>query len=137
MQELGELALRQHHARAEVAERQPEQLLHGLRDGPGAVGERLALLVGAAGAGRVTQPLQPGARTDTPPLAARRSSRAATYRAPPTSNTSRTVPRLTVGASASATVRLLSQRGTDPYSANVSASITVDLPAPVGPTNAK
>ena len=81
-------------------------------------------------------------RTDTPPLAARRSSRATTYRSvpparPATSNTNRTVPRATVGASASATVRALSQRGTDPYSANVIASITVDLPEPVGPTRAK
>jgi hypothetical protein len=44
---------------------------------------------------------------------------------------------LIVGARASATVRALSQRGTDPYSANVIASTTVDLPAPVGPTKAK
>ena len=29
------------------------------------------------------------------------------------------------------------QRGTDPYRANVIASITVDLPEPVGPTRAK
>src|ERR1700733_3303704 len=29
------------------------------------------------------------------------------------------------------------QRGTDPYSANVIASMTVDLPDPVGPTSAK
>ena len=81
-------------------------------------------------------------RTDTPPLAARRSSRATTYRSvsparPATSNTNRTVPRATVGASASATVRALSQRGTEPYSANVIASMTVDLPEPVGPTRAK
>ena len=47
------------------------------------------------------------------------------------------MPRATVGASASATVRVLSQRGTDPYSANVIASITVDLPEPVGPISAK
>ncbi|GAA1297400.1 hypothetical protein GCM10009610_02890 [Pseudonocardia xinjiangensis] len=53
-------------------------------------------------------------RTDTPPVAARRSSRAATYRPPATSKTNRTVPRPTEGASASPTVRLLSHRGTDP-----------------------
>ena len=29
------------------------------------------------------------------------------------------------------------QRGTEPYSANVIASMTVDLPEPVGPTRAK
>jgi hypothetical protein len=101
VQELGEVALRQHHAGAEVAERQPQEVLDSLGDGAGAIGERLGLLSRAL-------------RTDTPPVAARRSSRAATYRAPPTSNTSRTVPRLTVGASASATVRLLSHRGTEP-----------------------
>jgi len=28
-------------------------------------------------------------------------------------------------------------RGTDPYSANVIASMTVDFPEPVGPTSAK
>ena len=42
-----------------------------------------------------------------------------------------------MGARASATARRSSQRGTDPYSANVIASITVDLPDPVGPTSAK
>jgi hypothetical protein len=47
------------------------------------------------------------------------------------------VPRFAVGDRASETVRRSSQRGTEPYSANVIASITVDLPAPVGPTSAK
>ena len=53
------------------------------------------------------------------------------------SNTSRTVPRAVVGASAGDTTLRLSQRGTDPYSAKHIASMTVDLPDPVGPTSAK
>ncbi len=75
--------------------------------------------------------------TVTAPRADRRSSRSTTYRDPATSKTSRTRPRLTLGASAQPTARRSSQRGTDPYRAKTMASMTVDLPAPVGPTSAK
>ena len=64
----------------------------------------------------------------TPPALARRNSRATTYRCRSTSNTSRTVPRTAVGASAYITIRLSCQRGTVPYRAKVIASMTVDLP---------
>ena len=47
------------------------------------------------------------------------------------------MPRDVVGASASETMPLRPHRGTEPYSANVIASMTVDLPEPVGPTSAK
>ncbi len=53
-------------------------------------------------------------RTVTPPLAIRRSSLAATKRLPAASNTSRTVPRATVGARASDTIRRSFHRGTEP-----------------------
>ena len=42
-----------------------------------------------------------------------------------------------VGASARETIPLRPHRGTDPYSAKVIASMTVDFPDPVGPTRAK
>src|SRR6202035_5790588 len=61
----------------------------------------------------------------------------ASPRGPAASKTSLTVPRATVGAIASETMPLRPQRGTDPYRANVIASITVDFPDPVGPTRAK
>ena len=61
----------------------------------------------------------------------------ATYRAPATSNTSRTRAVAADGASALAMARRSPQRGTVPYSAKQIASSTVDLPEPVGPTRAK
>ena len=74
VQELGEVALRQHHAGAEVAERQPEQLARRrVGDVAGAVGQRLGLLVGGRPC-RTGRAAAPAARRAPTPRRTRRAA---------------------------------------------------------------
>ena len=118
--------------------RQPEQPLHRRAD-LAVGGERPRVASGSAGAepGRVGQPLQPGvadrdrALAGPAQLAGDDVAGAADVEDQPDG------PRLALGASAPADRARSSQRGTEPYRAKTMASMTVDLPAPVGPTSAK
>ena len=65
------------------------------------------------------------------------SARTTPYRLPADSNTRQTRHAFAAGASAWAITFSLPHLGTVPYSAKHTPSITVLLPAPVGPTSAK
>ena len=106
---------------------------------PSATGSVSSSTAAGARRGRAGAPAGPCAptRRRSRPAAARGRRRTARCSPPDVEHETDRAPRRVGRQRQRRPCAASSQRGTEPYSANVIASITVDLPEPVGPTSAK